>query len=101
MALLAAEPVALVVLPGEAPEPWELPAAHSGHRQYQKSGQFQIGRTPLIVRNKKAPGLRRGLLLIQQGSAYRLTWRLVPPPGAPVPGSPLETTLTQSESLPL
>src|SRR3984957_3180816 len=37
----------------------------------------------------------------QQGSAYRLTWRLVPPPGAPVPGSPLETTLTQSASLSL
>ena len=51
------------------------------------------------LRNKKAPGLRRGLLLNQQGSAYRLTWRLVPPPGAPLPGSPLETTLTQSESL--
>src|SRR4030095_223401 len=41
------------------------------------------------------------LLLIQQGAAYRLTWRLVPPPGAPLPGSPLETILTQSESLPL
>ena len=49
----------------------------------------------------KSPRLRRGLLLKQQGSAYRLTWRLVPPPGAPVPLSPLETTLTQSESLPL
>ncbi len=50
------------------------------------------------------PGLHnrsRGLLLMQQGSAYRLTWRLVPPPGAPVPLSPLETTLTQSASLSL
>ncbi len=76
-------------------------AAYSGHRQYQKSGQFQIGRTPLIVRNKKAPGLRRGLLFIQQGSAYRLTWTVVPPPGAPLPGSPGETNLTQSELLAL
>src|ERR1035438_6838438 len=50
---------------------------------------------------QKAPGLRRGLLLIQQCSAYRLTWRLVPPPGAPLPLSPLETTLTQSASLSL
>src|SRR5215469_3860451 len=38
---------------------------------------------------------------MQQSSAYRLTWRLVPPPGAPLPGSPLETTLTQSASLSL
>jgi len=53
------------------------------------------------LRNKKAPGLRRGLVLKQQGAAYRLTWRLVPPPGAPLPGSPLETNLTQSELLPL
>ena len=47
------------------------------------------------------PALRRGLLLKQQGAAYRLTWRLVPPPGAPLPLSPLETTLTQSASLSL
>jgi hypothetical protein len=39
--------------------------------------------------------------LKQQGSAYRLTWMLVPPPGAPLPLSPLETTLTQSASLSL
>ena len=38
---------------------------------------------------------------LRQGPAYRLTWTLVPPPGAPLPGSPLETTLTQSESWPL
>jgi hypothetical protein len=50
---------------------------------------------------QKAPGLRQGLMLKQQGSAYRLTWRLVPPPGAPVPLSPLETTLTQSSPLSL
>src|SRR4030095_12215425 len=35
------------------------------------------------------------------GTAYRLTWTLVPPPGAPLPGSPSETTLTQSASLSL
>src|SRR5436190_1685101 len=35
------------------------------------------------------------------GTTYRLTWMLVPPPGAPLPASPLETTFTQSESLPL
>jgi hypothetical protein len=50
---------------------------------------------------QNAPGLRRGLLLVQQGAAYRLTWRLVPPPGAPVPASPVEKSLTQSESWPL
>src|SRR5580765_6460299 len=38
---------------------------------------------------------------MRQGPVYRLTWTLVPPPGAPVPGSPLETTFTQSASLPL
>src|SRR5436190_20768057 len=38
---------------------------------------------------------------MRQGPAYRLTWRLVPPPGAPLPGSPLEITLTQSASLSL
>jgi hypothetical protein len=61
-----------------------------------------IARRPrLIVRNKRAPGLHRGLLFIRQDSAYRLTWRLVPPPGAPLPRSPPETTLTQSASLSL
>src|SRR6476660_7354050 len=38
---------------------------------------------------------------MRQGPVYRLTWRLVPPPGAPLPLSPLETTLTQSASLSL
>src|SRR4029450_7360774 len=38
---------------------------------------------------------------MRQGPVYRLTWRLVPPPGAPLPGSPSETTLTQSASLSL
>jgi hypothetical protein len=32
-------------------------------RWFRSVRQFQIGRSPLIVRNKKAPGLRRGLLL--------------------------------------
>ena len=53
----------------------------------------------------KAPGLRRGLMLKQQGSAYRLAWRLAPPLGplvGPLPRtSPVETSLTQSEPLPL
>ncbi len=53
------------------------------------------------LRNKKPPALSRGLLLMRQGAAYRLTWIVVPPPGAPVPPSPLETTLTQSASLSL
>src|SRR5687768_17295515 len=39
------------------------------------------------------------------GSSYRLTWRLVPPPGPPPMGPraplPLETTLTHSASLSL
>jgi hypothetical protein len=72
-ALLAAQPVAVVVLPGEAPEPWELPAAYSGHRQYPKSDRVQIGRTPLIVRNKKSPRRKPGAFFIRQDSAYRLT----------------------------
>ena len=38
---------------------------------------------------------------MRQGPVYRLTWTLVPPPGAPLPGSPLETTLTQRASLSL
>src|SRR5215510_12173652 len=45
------------------------------------------------------------LLFIRQDSAYRLTWRLVPPPGPPPIGPraplPLETTFTHSASLPL
>ncbi len=51
----------------------------------------------------KPPGLCRGLLLIRQDPAYRLTWTLVPPAPGPLmrAPSPLETTLTQSESLPL
>src|SRR5215510_3263034 len=45
------------------------------------------------------------LLFIRQDSAYRLTWRLVPPPGPPPIGPraplPLETTFTHSASLSL
>src|SRR4030095_10958552 len=45
------------------------------------------------------------LLLRGRDSPYRLTWRLVPPPGPPPMGPraplPLETTLTQSASLSL
>ena len=54
---------------------------------------------------QKAPGLCRGPLLKQQGSAYRLTWTVAPPLGplfGPLPGmSPAETSLTQSEPSPL
>ena len=58
------------------------------------------------LKKKKAPGLGPGALLaLQQASAYRLTCRLVPPPGPPPMGPPaplpLETTLTQSASLSL
>jgi len=51
----------------------------------------------------KAPGLRRGSRSKQKGSAYRLTWTLVPPAPGPAPWapSPVETTLTQSASLSL
>jgi hypothetical protein len=38
---------------------------------------------------------------MRQGPVYRLTWTLVPPPGAPLPASPPETTFTQSASEPL
>jgi len=48
----------------------------------------------------KAPGLGRGFML---GSAYRLTWTLVPTAAGPPrrAPSPLETTFTQSASLSL
>ena len=71
---------------------------------------------PEASTKQKAPGLRRGLCLTQLGQlAYRaaavtaaaslLTLRLAPPLGplsGPLPRtSPLETSLTQSEPLPL
>jgi len=57
----------------------------------------------LLGAHREAPGLCRGLLLIRQGPVYRLTWTLVPPAPGPLmrAPSPLETTLTHSESLPL
>jgi len=64
-----------------------------------------VRRTWLIaVRGKRAPWPSRGLLLLRV-AAYRLAWRLAPPLG-PLPGplprtSPLDTSLTQSEPLPL
>ena len=63
-------------------------------------------RTWLIaVRSKRAPGHSRGLLLVNRVAAYRLAWRLAPPLGplsGPLPRtSPVETSLTQSEPLPL
>src|SRR5215813_10820768 len=54
---------------------------------------------------KKSPRRKPGAYFKPQDSAYRLTWRLVPPPGPPPMGPraplPLETTLTQSASLSL
>lgn len=54
---------------------------------------------------RKAPGLgfkmEAGGFCSCKGPAYRLTWRLVPLPGAPLPLSPLETTFTQSASFSL
>src|SRR5215831_12783820 len=51
----------------------------------------------------ESPGLRRGLFLIQQGSAYLLTWIVFPgvTPRPPRPVTPAETSLTQSEPSPL
>ncbi len=53
----------------------------------------------------EAPGVCRGLLALRQNPAYRLTWMLAPPLGplsGPLPRtSPLDTSLTQSEPLPL
>jgi hypothetical protein len=47
----------------------------------------------------------RPVKAVRQGPVYRLTWRLAPPLGprpGPLPGmSPLETSLTHSEPLPL
>jgi hypothetical protein len=75
----------------------------TGGRERQGLGG-RGGGFPKALGTKKAPGLRRGLMLVQQGSAYRLAWRLAPPlaPAAWLPRtSPEETSLTQSELLPL
>lgn len=68
-------------------------------------GDFHPQLSNMPGTQQKAPGLCRGLSLMSQGSAYRLTWRLAPPPGplaGPLPRmSPVETSLTQSEPLPL
>jgi hypothetical protein len=58
------------------------------------------------VTQKKAPGRKPGAFARAAGLVvYRLAWRLAPPLGplaGPLPGmSPLETSLTQSEPLPL
>jgi hypothetical protein len=52
---------------------------------------------------QKPPACAGGPCSKQQGSAYRLTWTLVPPAPGPAPWapSPVETTLTQSASLSL
>ena len=77
------------------------PLLFTDFRMIHSGGACGSSRLTSSLRNKKAPGVGRGLVLKQQRAAYRLTWRLVPPPGAPVPGSPSETILTQSESLSL
>src|SRR5262245_8221006 len=54
---------------------------------------------------EKPPACAGGSCLCSWVAAYRLTWRLTPPPGplaGPLPRmSPVETSLTQSEPLPL
>ena len=37
---------------------------------------------------EKVPGLRRGLSLLRQNAAYRLTWTLVAPELGPAPSAP-------------
>jgi hypothetical protein len=55
--------------------------------------------------NKKPPACAGGSCSCSRVAAYRLAWRLAPPLGpllGPLPRmSPLETSLTQSEPLPL
>ena len=83
-------------------QPGQMPSRLRHVRDRQRGARARHRAPDLqIAVQKGAPGLRRGLLLVQQGAAYRLTWRLVPPPGAPLPASPLETSLTQSEFSPL
>ena len=77
------------------------PRAHQGYRV-----EMNTRRTWLIaVRSKRAPGTAGGSCSCSRVDAYRLAWRLAPPLG-PRPGplprmSPVETSLTQSEPLPL
>src|SRR5215831_308051 len=54
---------------------------------------------------KEPPGTPGGSCSCTRVAAYRLAWRLTPPPG-PLPGpvprtSPVETSFTHSEPLPL
>jgi hypothetical protein len=70
-----------------------------------------LTRTPEAIPGTNCPALRYetksprpapGAHTQTAGSAYRLTWTLVPPPGPPRSAPlPLETTLTQSASLSL
>jgi hypothetical protein len=58
-----------------------------------------------LYKKKEPPGTARGLLVVQQGCYCRLTCSVSPGP-LPLPGplprmSPVETTLTHSEPLPL
>ena len=57
------------------------------------------------VRSKEPPGTAGGSCSCSRVAAYRLAWRLAPPLGplsGPLPRtSPVETSLTHSEPLPL
>ncbi len=58
-------------------------ASLSLHLHQVVKGTFTPKLSNMLGTQQKAPVLRRGLMLKQQGSAYRLTWMLVPPPRAP------------------
>ena len=59
----------------------------------------------IVAHNKKLPACAGGSCSCSRVAAYRLAWRLAPllgPLAGPLPRmSPLETSLTQSEPLPL
>src|SRR5690606_6242184 len=59
-------------------------------------------RSSRLTNKQRAPGPGAGgSCLGGRARVYRLTWTTVPVFGAPVPGSPFETTFTQSASSPL
>src|SRR5262249_31085704 len=74
------------------------------------AGFSQRGLSPNDVpvssdRDRKPPACAEGSSCVRQGSAYRLTWILLParPPRPPAPGRappPLETSFTQSAPSP-
>ncbi len=71
----------------------------SSHRAVQKAaGLVQVQGAVL---HYKTPGRCRGLGCFDGTRLQRLIGTLVPPPGAPVPLSPVETIFTHSASVPL